>query len=104
MQSSLQLLALMLVLAALFGYLNNRLLHLPLTVGILVCALAATLLLIALDQAWPELDLKLRLKAQLENVDFSTTLLNGVLAFLLFAGALEVDLRRAAEITESSCV
>jgi CPA1 family monovalent cation:H+ antiporter len=87
----------MLVLAALFGYLNNRLLHLPLTVGILVCALAATLLLIALDQAWPELDLKLRLKAQLENVDFSTTLLNGVLAFLLFAGALEVDLSEVLE-------
>jgi CPA1 family monovalent cation:H+ antiporter len=97
MQSSLQLLALMLVLAALFGYLNNRLLHLPLTVGILVCALGATLLLIALDQAWPELDLKLRLKTLLENVDFSTTLLNGVLAFLLFAGALEVDLSEVLE-------
>lgn len=91
MQSPFDLLAALLVLAALFGYLNHRVLRLPLTVGLLLCALVATLLLIGVDALVPGFGLKLGLRRVLASVDFPAALLNGFLSFLLFAGALEVD-------------
>ena len=91
MHSSFDLLALLLALAALFGFLNNRLLRLPLTVGLLLLALFGTVLAIALDALLPGLGLKAELRQVLGTVDFPAALLNGFLSFLLFAGALEVD-------------
>ena len=44
MRSPFDLLALLLALAAIFGWLNHRLLRLPLTVGLLLLALVATIL------------------------------------------------------------
>jgi monovalent cation:H+ antiporter, CPA1 family len=91
MQSPFDLLALLLCLAAIFGYVNHRLLRLPLTVGLLLMALASAAVLIAADAAAPRLGLKLGLRGLLAGVDFPVALLNGFLSFLLFAGALEVD-------------
>lgn len=91
MRSPFDLLAFLLALAAIFGWLNHRLLRLPLTVGLLLLALAAAVALIAVDAAAPGLGLKPAIRAILESVDFPATLLNGFLSFLLFAGALEVD-------------
>jgi monovalent cation:H+ antiporter, CPA1 family len=91
MHSPFDLLALLLVLAAIFGYLNHRLFHLPLTVGLLLMALLSTMVLIAADAAAPQLGLKLALRDLLAGVNFPVALLNGFLSFLLFAGALEVD-------------
>jgi Na+:H+ antiporter len=91
MYSPFDLISLLLVLAALFGYLNHRLLRLPLTVGLLILALLATLVLIGVDAAFPALRVKAALAELLSHVDFPVTLLNGLLSFLLFAGALEVD-------------
>jgi monovalent cation:H+ antiporter, CPA1 family len=91
MRSPFDLLAFLLALAAIFGWLNHRLLRLPLTVGLLLLALAGAVLLIAVDAAVPGLGLKPAIRAVLTGVDFPATLLNGFLSFLLFAGALEVD-------------
>jgi monovalent cation:H+ antiporter, CPA1 family len=91
MRSSFDLLALLLALAAIFGWLNHRLLRLPLTVGLLLLALVGAILLIAVDAAAPGLALKPAIRGVLDRVDFPSTLLNGFLSFLLFAGALEVD-------------
>jgi monovalent cation:H+ antiporter, CPA1 family len=91
MRSPFDLLALLLALAAIFGWLNHRLLRLPLTVGLLLLALAGAVLLIAADAAAPGLGLKPAIRNILAGVDFPATLLNGFLSFLLFAGALEVD-------------
>jgi monovalent cation:H+ antiporter, CPA1 family len=91
MRSPFDLLAFLLALAAIFGWLNHRLLRLPLTVGLLLLALAGAVLLIAADAAVPGLGLRAAIRAVLERVDFPSTLLNGFLSFLLFAGALEVD-------------
>jgi monovalent cation:H+ antiporter, CPA1 family len=93
MQSPFDLLALLLALAALFGYLNYRLLRLPLTVGLLLLALASTGLLIALGAAFPQLGLKLQIRDLLSSINLPVALLNGFLSFLLFAGALEVDFK-----------
>jgi CPA1 family monovalent cation:H+ antiporter len=91
MQSPFDLLALLLLLAALFGYFNHRFIGLPLTVGLLLMALGLAILLIAADAAAPQLGLKLAIRGLLAGVNFPVALLNGFLSFLLFAGALEVD-------------
>jgi monovalent cation:H+ antiporter, CPA1 family len=91
MQSPFDLFALLLVLAAVFGYINHRLFRLPLTVGLLLLALLSAVVLIALGAALPELGLKLAIRGLLARVDLPVALLNGFLSFLLFAGALEVD-------------
>jgi monovalent cation:H+ antiporter, CPA1 family len=91
MRSPFDLLALLLALAAIFGWLNHRLLRLPLTVGLLLLALVGAVLLIATDAAAPSLGLRSAIRGILAGVDFPATLLNGFLSFLLFAGALEVD-------------
>jgi CPA1 family monovalent cation:H+ antiporter len=82
--------SLILVVAALFSYLNHRLLRWPTTIGVMVFALLLSLALIALDllglhvAEWAE-DFT-------EELHFRELLLDGMLAFLLFAGALHVDL------------
>ena len=91
MQSPFDLLALLLLLAAVFGYLNHRILRLPLTVGLLLLALLGALVLIGIGAALPQLGLKPALRELLAGVNFPAALLNGFLSFLLFAGALEVD-------------
>jgi CPA1 family monovalent cation:H+ antiporter len=92
MQSSFDLLALLLALAAFFGYLNHRFLRLPLTVGLLVLGLAGAVAVIALNAAVPQLALRPAIRHLLGQVNLPGALLNGFLSFLLFAGALEVDL------------
>jgi CPA1 family monovalent cation:H+ antiporter len=89
--SPFDLLALLLVISAGLAYLNHRLLKLPLTVGLLVGAVAGTLLLIALDSVLPAIGLKAAIRALVGSVNFPETLLNGFLGFLLFAGALQVN-------------
>jgi monovalent cation:H+ antiporter, CPA1 family len=89
--SPFDLLALLLVLAAIFGYLNQRWFRLPLTVGLLLMALIGAVLLIAIGTAFPQLSLKPAIRNLLAAVNFPVALLNGFLSFLLFAGALEVD-------------
>ncbi len=84
--------AALLGLAALFGYLNHHFLKLPRTIGIVVIALAASLAVLALDALAPELGLGRALRQAMLEIDFSKTLMHGMLSFLLFAGALHVDL------------
>jgi monovalent cation:H+ antiporter, CPA1 family len=89
--SPFDLLAVLLVMSAVLAYLNYRVLKLPLTVGLLVGAAAGTLMLIALDAVLPVLGLKPMIRDLVRGINFPTTLLNGFLAFLLFAGALQVN-------------
>jgi monovalent cation:H+ antiporter, CPA1 family len=91
MQSAFDLFALLLVISAVLAYLNYRLLKLPLTVGLLVGAAAGSLALIAFDAVIPALGLKSAIRALVSSINFPVTLLNGFLAFLLFAGALQVN-------------
>ena len=92
MTSLLDIIAILLGLTALFGWLNHRFIGLPMTVGMVVFGLAAALLVLAADALIPELTVRQALTGFLENVDFYDTLMKGMLGFLLFAGALHVDL------------
>jgi monovalent cation:H+ antiporter, CPA1 family len=89
--SPFDLLALLLVLSAGLAYLNYRVLKLPMTVGLLVGAAAGALLLIALDAVVPSLGLKLAIRGLVGSINFPAALLDGFLAFLLFAGAFQVN-------------
>jgi monovalent cation:H+ antiporter, CPA1 family len=90
--SAFDLIAILLVLTAVFGWLNHVVIRLPHTIGLLVMALGASLILIGIEVALPDVALYENLTAMLRRVDFRETVLNGMLAFLLFAGALHVDL------------
>lgn len=92
MLSPFELISLLLVLTALFAWTNHRLLRLPDTVGLLVMGLAASLVLLAGDLLFPETPLLEDVAGIVRQVDFQTTVLDGMLAFLLFAGALHVDI------------
>ena len=92
MDSVLNVVAALLGLAALFGYLNHRFLKLPQTIGLVVIALLASLTALGLDALAPSLGIGQDLRAAVAGVDFSETLMQGLLSFLLFAGALHVDL------------
>lgn len=84
--------ALLLTLAAAFGFLNFRVLHLPNTVGVLVIALVVSLLLILAEPVVGSVGLRSYAQLLLDQVNLPSALMNGALSFLLFAGALHVDL------------
>ena len=82
-------------LAALFAYANERWLQFPETIGLMVVAMLITLLLVLFGL----LDNRMANFARefVEQIDFNATLMHGMLGFLLFAGALHVKLADLAE-------
>ena len=92
MLSLFDLASLLLVLAALFAWLNQRFLGLPSSIGLLAMGLFASLVLVALEFAVPQQHLYRDVTDVLRRIDFSATVMDGLLAFLLFAGALHLDI------------
>ena len=93
--SLLDLSALLLTLAAVFGYLNHRFIGLPTTIGVMLIAIVMSLIL-TLGAALGfggGVEMARGIVAQ---IDFNEALMHGMLSFLLFAGALHVDLAELA--------
>jgi len=86
------IISLLMVLAAVFGYVNHRWLKLEPTVGLLMISLASSLGIMLVHWLFPGLTIVQQLQTTLGNIDFNRTLMHGMLGFLLFAGALHVDL------------
>jgi CPA1 family monovalent cation:H+ antiporter len=84
--------AILAVVAASSGYLNHRFLRLPATSGTLAVALVSSVALLIADHLVVGLRLTEAAAAFLRAIDFNETLMHGMLSFLLFAGALHVDL------------
>jgi CPA1 family monovalent cation:H+ antiporter len=82
-------LAVLMVLAATFGWLNDRYVRLPITVGVMAMGLTLSLALIALSLVYPPI--KVDAERLLAAIDFDQLLLHGALGFLLFAGALHIE-------------
>ena len=89
--------ALLLTLAAGFGYINHRWLKLPHTIGLVVIALLASVGVLAIDLVAPTLGFQDAVRGVVESLDFPDLLMKGMLSFLLFAGALHVDLEQMAQ-------
>ena len=84
------ILAILITLSATFSYINHRFIRWPTTIGLMVIALLLSLGLIALGPLG--FGLKEDARLLLDSIDFNETLLHGMLSFLLFAGALHVNL------------
>jgi CPA1 family monovalent cation:H+ antiporter len=89
------ILAVLLTASAIFSYINYRFLKLPTTIGIMLAALCFSLLLNLLGPIG--IDIEHEVRSMLGSIDFDATLLHGMLSFLLFAGALHVDLSDLAK-------
>ncbi len=93
MISLLDIAALLLVLSAAFGWLNHRFVRLPHATGLLVMGLLASLILLAVEALFPDELLYDELAGTLRQIDFTQVVMDGMLAFLLFAGAINLNLR-----------
>ena len=90
-----QVIAVLITLTALFSYLNFKLIKLPTTIGVMLMALVVSLGLIAVGHFNP--DVAHTAAQWLQAVDFDKALMQGMLSFLLFAGALHINLNDLAE-------
>ena len=85
-----QTVTVLIVLTALGGYLNRRALSFPPTIGLMAIALVSSLMLVFLGKTGiVEIQ---RYARFVPSIEFSDLVFHGFLAFLLFAGALHVDL------------
>ncbi|MCD1623878.1 sodium:proton antiporter [Citromicrobium bathyomarinum] len=86
--------ALLVVAAAVFGYINHHYIRLPHVIGLTIMGALAAIVLTVLNALVPSITLDDSVSRLLEQLNFTDTLLQGMLSFLLFAGALHVDLKR----------
>ncbi|HLK96691.1 MAG TPA: sodium:proton antiporter [Hymenobacter sp.] len=83
------LITLLVVVAALFAYLNTRLLKLPDAIGVMALSLIFSALLLglnAIQPAWFSI-----VRQTIAQIDFGRVLFDVMLSFLLFAGAFHTD-------------
>ncbi len=85
----------LIVLSAVFGYINYRFLRLPHTIGMMLSALITSLGLIGLG--YLNIGFKQEITKAIQGIDFSYILLNVMLSFLLFAGAINVNSQKLLE-------
>jgi len=85
------LIAILLSLAAIFSYINLRLTKLPTTIGVMLIAILTSVVIVILGFLGLG-EIHEKATFALNRIDFNKTLMNGMLSFLLFAGALHVNL------------
>lgn len=89
------IIAILISLSAFLSWINHRYLKLPTVIGLMLTALLMSL---TLQLPLPFFDgLEGQAAEMLAQIDFNETLLHGMLSFLLFAGALHVNLDDLAE-------
>jgi CPA1 family monovalent cation:H+ antiporter len=79
-------------MAAVFGYINVRFLKMPNTIGLMIITIVFTVLVLLYSYLDPSL-LNLE-KSIISSIDFKTILLDEMLSFLLFAGALHTNFQQ----------
>jgi monovalent cation:H+ antiporter, CPA1 family len=93
--SIVNIIAVLVTLAAVFSYINHRFIRLPVTIGVMVIALLMSLALLLAGTIDPSLNDEFELL--LQSIDFDETVLHGMLSFLLFAGALHININDLAQ-------
>ena len=86
------IIALLVIVSAVYSYVNARFVKLPGTIGIITIAVIASVITLIVDKSDPYFARYLTLLAK--NIDFSKVVLDIMLGFLLFAGALNVDTKK----------
>jgi hypothetical protein len=87
--------AVLIVISALFAYINFRFIKLPSVIGVMLVSILVSIGMILADL----LGLGIAREGEylLKNIDFKNTLMVWMLGFLLFAGALNVELNALHE-------
>ncbi len=80
------------VLSAIFGYINHRFIKLPGTIGIMIISIIASLVVVAIGSFSP--NFFLRTINAIGLIDFHTILMKIMLSFLLFAAAIRIDSKK----------
>ncbi|WP_288928285.1 sodium:proton antiporter [uncultured Maritimibacter sp.] len=88
----LQIASLLIVLAGAFGAINYLFLKLPSAIGILIVSLVSSMIILLIELITPQTVFAETVTEVVRSVDFSDTLLEGMLGLLLFAGALHVKI------------
>lgn len=86
------LITIIIVLTAVFGYINFRWLKLPATIGIMLISIVASLAIIGVGIFNP--DFFRQTTNVIGAIDFHTALMKVMLSFLLFAGAIHIDINQ----------
>ncbi|WP_370297559.1 cation:proton antiporter [Qipengyuania mesophila] len=92
--SAFDLAALLVVAAALLGWFNHHVVKLPHVIGLTVMGALTAIGLMIANAFIPAITVDDWVAETLQRLNFTETLLQGMLSFLLFAGALHVDLDR----------
>lgn len=90
MLSILDLITILVFLAAAFTYINIHFIKLPSTIGLMILAMVMSVSIIIAGYFYPPLSTGVQ--QIMQGFDFQEVLLNVMLSFLLFAGALEINL------------
>ncbi len=85
----------LIVLASFFSYLNIRFLKLPATIGIMIIAMISSILLVVFGNIFP--NTLTDFSKLIAGLDFTEVLMGAMLNFLLFAGAIHVNLKDLRE-------
>lgn len=94
MSSIFDLVAILLTATAGFAWTNHVFIGLPHTIGLSIMGLVASLLMISAEFLFPTIHVYEDLTSIIRHIDFQRIVLDGMLAFLLFAGALQVNFAR----------
>ncbi|MGI4021187.1 MAG: cation:proton antiporter [Janthinobacterium lividum] len=86
------IISVLIFLTMVFAYINDRFIKWPSTIGIMVLALASSLLLVAFGKYVPWLSSKALHVAY--SIDFELVLMQIMLSFLLFAGAIHINFHK----------
>lgn len=83
--------SILIVIATIFYYINERFLKLPATIGIMVIAMVVSIALVFIGNLITTGPLQ-NFSVLIGKLDFSQMLMNGMLNFLLFAGAIHINM------------
>ena len=86
------ILSALIVLTALFSYINQRFIGLPATIGIMIFSLVTSLFFILLGKFDPAFSTWA--VSIMNSIDFHTLLMKVMLSFLLFAGSIHINVQR----------
>lgn len=87
-----QLGAILMTFVAVAGWINVKTVRIPHGVAMLIVGIVGALIFFCVESFWPELSVVRQIKDMVVHIDFASTVLGYMLAFLLFAGAMQVDL------------
>ncbi len=88
--SSITIASILMTLTAAFAYINFKLLKMPSAIGVMTITMIFSIIVVIVGLVNPSITPAI--KELLSHIDFEATLMHGMLSFLLFAGALHVNI------------